>query len=68
MKEQLTINQLDVAKSYLIEYVLMSLDNGHSDEDFTREIEAMETVAKSIQEPFLRQISFANIYKLEGGR
>lgn len=48
--KKLTIKEIDQAKCYLIEYVLNSLDNGYSLESDFREIEAMETVAKTLHD------------------
>lgn len=54
----------DKAKSYLIEYVLMSLENGTRDENVRSELEACKIVAKTIKEPFDKMVLIEMIDKL----
>ena len=53
---KLTIKEIDKAKCYLIEFVMMTLDNGYSLESDFREIEAMETVAKTLHDFYDRKV------------
>ena len=64
---KMTNKEIDKAKCYLIEFVMMTLDNGYSSESDFREIEAMETVAKTLHDFYDRKVllELINRYKKE---